>query len=78
MAIRGGTESFIAYADEEIQRNETVIVYRSRGHRSVDVIPFPAVGTSFPTVSDKIGGGRRTTLPRKEQRDAGIPHPQSG
>jgi hypothetical protein len=41
VTIRGGTESFIAYADHEIQRNEIVLVYRSRGDRAVDVIPFP-------------------------------------
>ena len=41
VAVRGGTESFIAYADEELGRGTTVIVYRSRGHRAVDVIPFP-------------------------------------
>ncbi|HEY5411231.1 MAG TPA: hypothetical protein VIJ94_10950 [Caulobacteraceae bacterium] len=44
LAIRGGTESFIAYADQEIQRDETVLVYRSRGDRAVDVIPLPEAG----------------------------------
>jgi hypothetical protein len=47
VVIRGGTECFIAYADREIQRNETVLVYRSRGDRSVDVIPLPE-GGPFP------------------------------
>jgi hypothetical protein len=41
VAMRGGTESFIAYAEREIQRNETVLVYRPHGDRAVDVIPFP-------------------------------------
>ena len=41
VAIRGGTETFIAYAEAEIARNETVLVYRSRGGRSVDVTPYP-------------------------------------
>jgi hypothetical protein len=40
LAVRGGMESFIAYADHEIQRNQTVLVYRSRGDRSVDVVEF--------------------------------------
>jgi hypothetical protein len=40
VAIRGGTECFIAYAEEEILRNETV-VYRDRGNRSVDVVRYP-------------------------------------
>jgi hypothetical protein len=44
VALRGGTESFIAYAEHEIQRHETVLVYRSRGDRAVDVIPFPEAG----------------------------------
>jgi hypothetical protein len=44
VAMRGGTESFIAYAEHEIQRNETVLVYRNRGDRAVDVIPFPEGG----------------------------------
>ena len=39
--IRGGTESFIAYAEQEIPLGETVLVFRSRGSRAVDVIPFP-------------------------------------
>ena len=44
VAIRGGTESFIAYAEQEIPRNETVLVYRSRGDRAVDVILSPEAG----------------------------------
>lgn len=41
VSIRGGTESFIAYSDQEIARNETVLVYRDRGDRAVDVTPYP-------------------------------------
>lgn len=41
VAVRGGTESFIAYADHEIERGETVLVYGSRGDRTVDVVTFP-------------------------------------
>lgn len=44
VAIRGGTESFIAYADHEIPREVTVLVYRSRGNRSVDVVEFAETG----------------------------------
>lgn len=46
VAVRGGTESFIAYADEEIPRGETVLVFRSRGHRAVDVMPYPEASAS--------------------------------
>jgi hypothetical protein len=41
VCIRGGTESFIAYADEEIALHTAVLVYRSRGERAVDVTPHP-------------------------------------
>lgn len=44
VAIRGGTESFIAYAEQEIRRDQAVLVYRSRGDRSVDVVVFPEAG----------------------------------
>ena len=44
VAVRGGTESFIAYADHEIQRGEIVLVYRSRGDRCVDVVKFTETG----------------------------------
>jgi len=45
VAIRGGTEHFIAFAEQEIQRGATVLVFHSRGDRAVDVVPFPeAVG----------------------------------
>jgi hypothetical protein len=36
--IRGGTEAFLAYAGECIERGETVLVFNDRGHRQVDVI----------------------------------------
>jgi membrane protein implicated in regulation of membrane protease activity len=38
VAIRGGSEAFIAYADEPIERGKEVIVIGDRGARSVDVI----------------------------------------
>jgi hypothetical protein len=38
--IRGGTETFIAYADEEIRVGASVLVLNSRGGRSVDVTWF--------------------------------------
>jgi membrane protein implicated in regulation of membrane protease activity len=44
VAVRGGTESFIAYADHEIQRGQAVVVYRSRGARCVDVVEFAEAG----------------------------------
>ena len=38
VAIRGGTEHFIAYAEEPIARGMSVIVVTDRGGRAVDVI----------------------------------------
>ena len=38
--IRGGTETFLAYADEEIAAGASVLVIDTRGARSVDVARF--------------------------------------
>ena len=40
VSVRGGTEAFIAYADIVIERETEVLVISSRGHRSVDVVPW--------------------------------------
>jgi hypothetical protein len=39
--VRGGTEAFIAYADEVIERGSDVLIVCSRGQRAVDVVPWP-------------------------------------
>ncbi len=41
VAIRGGTEAFAAWSDEEIGRNKAVVVVEVRSPRSVTVTPFP-------------------------------------
>lgn len=41
VAVRGGTEDFIAYAEQEIPRDVTVLVFQSRGERAVDVVAYP-------------------------------------
>jgi hypothetical protein len=38
--VRGGTETFIAYADEAVALASEVLVISSRGYRSVDVVPW--------------------------------------
>jgi hypothetical protein len=38
LSIRGGSESFIAYAERAIERGTTVLVVGDRGARSIDVI----------------------------------------
>jgi hypothetical protein len=41
VSVRGGTECFIAYSEQEIERSAEVLVISSRGQRSVDVVPWP-------------------------------------
>jgi hypothetical protein len=41
LAIRGGTESFAAWADEPIARYTRVVVVEERSARSVTVTPMP-------------------------------------
>lgn len=38
VAIRGGTEAFLAFADDAIPRGKQVLVVADRGGRAVDVI----------------------------------------
>ena len=39
--IRGGSEAFIAFSDQIIERDTDVLVVASRGSRCVDVEPWP-------------------------------------
>jgi hypothetical protein len=41
IAIRGGTESFAAWADEPIAKYTRVVVVEERSPRSVTVTPMP-------------------------------------
>jgi membrane protein implicated in regulation of membrane protease activity len=38
--IRGGTETFIAYADTDVAEQEEVLVIGQRSARTVEVTPF--------------------------------------
>jgi len=40
--VRGTVEMFIAYCDVAMPMGTPVLVYRSRGHRDVDVMEDPA------------------------------------
>ena len=40
--VRGTTEVFIAYCDIPLPIGAAVLVYRSRGHRDVDVMADPS------------------------------------
>jgi hypothetical protein len=42
VTVRGTVEQFIAYADLPLEVGQAVLVYRSRGHRDVDVMPDPS------------------------------------
>jgi hypothetical protein len=39
--VRGTRETFIAYSDDLVDCDETVLVFHSRGNRAVDVTPAP-------------------------------------
>lgn len=38
--IRGGSETYLAWSDEPLPKDATVLVIQSRGGRTVDVIPW--------------------------------------
>ncbi|MFI5661660.1 hypothetical protein [Streptomyces sp. NPDC051684] len=51
--IRGGTETFLAYSDEPLERGATVLVIESRGSRQVAVMAW-----SDPLLSGGEGDAR--------------------
>ena len=38
--VRGGTEAYLAWSEEPLALNTPVIVFNSRGERTVDVMQF--------------------------------------
>jgi hypothetical protein len=40
LKMRGGTEAFLAWSEEPLPRGAAVLVYNSRGDRSVDVMQW--------------------------------------
>jgi hypothetical protein len=40
VSVRGGTEAFLAWSEVPLARNTSVIVFNSRGERTVDVMQF--------------------------------------
>jgi hypothetical protein len=40
VSVRGGTEAFLAWSEEPLALNTSVIVFNSRGGRTVDVMQF--------------------------------------
>ncbi|MFZ3557298.1 MULTISPECIES: hypothetical protein [unclassified Streptomyces] len=51
--VRGGTETFLAYSDEPLDRGATVLVIESRGSRQVVVMAW-----TDPLLSDGEGDAR--------------------
>jgi hypothetical protein len=38
--MRGGTEAYLAWSDQPLERGATVLVFNSRGERTVDVMEW--------------------------------------
>jgi hypothetical protein len=38
--VRGGTEAYVAWSEQPLARDTPVIVFNSRGQRTVDVMEF--------------------------------------
>ncbi|MFD8570045.1 hypothetical protein [Streptomyces sp. NPDC057694] len=51
--VRGGTETFLAWSDEPLERGTTVLVIESRGTRQVVVMAW-----TDPLLVDGDGGAR--------------------
>jgi hypothetical protein len=48
--MRGGTEAYLAWSEQPLPRGATVLVFNSRGARTVDVMEWNDPG-------DELGGG---------------------
>jgi hypothetical protein len=40
VSVRGGTEAYLAWSEQPLARDTPVIVFNSRGERTVDVMEF--------------------------------------
>jgi hypothetical protein len=40
VSVRGGTEAYLAWSEEPLARDTSVIVFNARGERTVDVMQF--------------------------------------
>jgi hypothetical protein len=41
LSMRGGTEAYLAWSEEPLAKGATVLVFNSRGGRTVDVMEWP-------------------------------------
>jgi hypothetical protein len=39
--MRGGTEAYLAWSEQPLSRGTTVLVFNTRGERTVDVMEWP-------------------------------------
>jgi hypothetical protein len=53
--VRGGSETYLAWSDEPLPKNATVLVVASRGARTVDVVPWSDPSAFSTHVSDYGG-----------------------
>jgi hypothetical protein len=51
--MRGGTEAYLAWSEHPLAKGTTVLVFNSRGARTVDVMEWTEPG-------DELGGGATT------------------
>jgi hypothetical protein len=41
VAMRGGTEAYLAWSEQPLMKGTAVLVFNSRGERTVDVMEWP-------------------------------------
>lgn len=53
VAIRGGTEAYLAWSEQPLVKGTPVLVFNSRGERAVDVMEWPdaSVDSDGPAIS---------------------------
>jgi hypothetical protein len=47
LTVRGGTEAYLAWSEEPLPKGATVLVFNSRGARTVDVMEWNDPGDEF-------------------------------
>jgi hypothetical protein len=50
--VRGGSETYLAWSDEPLPKDTTVLVVASRGPRTVDVVPWSDPSAFSTHISD--------------------------
>jgi membrane protein implicated in regulation of membrane protease activity len=50
--VRGGSETYLAWSDQPLPKDTTVLVVASRGARTVDVVPWSDPSAFSTRISD--------------------------